>query len=241
VQVDSYLEQIEHNADLLLRAARMAGLDARVPSCPQWRVLGLLQHVTKIHHWATAIISGVERSKLTFEPPAEDEIYAVFAAGCGALLAALRSAPDNLQAWTMFPSTSPRLFWARRQAHETTIHRVDAELAADFGVTEIATEFAKDGLDELLCGMIGARISAVDLPRSFTMTVTPLDANAAWTVTASPQQIRCEPLARDFSDLNVFGLAADLYRWAWHRAGDDEVALRGDMSVADTWRSHFTV
>ena len=42
----------------------------------------------------------------------------------------LRSAPADLDCFTFLPAESARHFWARRQAHETAIHRVDAENAA---------------------------------------------------------------------------------------------------------------
>jgi len=44
--------------------------------------------------------------------------------------AALSAAPPDLRCWTFLPAPSPLAMWARRQAHETTVHRVDAELAA---------------------------------------------------------------------------------------------------------------
>jgi hypothetical protein len=48
-------------------------------------------------------------------------------------------------------------------------------------------------------------------------------------------------VAVDNADLAVFGLASDLYRWVWNRAGDDDVSLRGDLALADRWRQDFTV
>ena len=56
-------------------------------------------------------------------------------------------------------SPAPREFWARRQAHETTIHRADA-VAAGLGRRPRSAEldldpaFAVDGLDELLTGFL---------------------------------------------------------------------------------------
>jgi hypothetical protein len=53
----------------------------------------------------------------------------------------------------------PRRFWARRQAHETTIHSVDAiaarsqrwPTASDVAIDPL---LAADGIDELLMGFI---------------------------------------------------------------------------------------
>ena len=45
----------------------------------------------------------------------------------------------------------PLAFWAPRQAHETAIHRADAESAAAL-LPECLADFAADGLDELIMG-----------------------------------------------------------------------------------------
>ena len=47
------------------------------------------------------------------------------------LIEALDSASPDLEAWTFLPAPSPLAMLARRQAHETAIHRYDAESAAD--------------------------------------------------------------------------------------------------------------
>jgi hypothetical protein len=157
------------------------------------------------------------------------------------LVQELARSPQGLSVPTAWPAASPRDFWARRMAHETAIHRVDAELAAAFGVTDFPADFAADGLAELLEGM-GPRYYALDaLDRRFSVTFTPLDVNRGWTVFAEPGVLYTVAESRDDSDLSVFGPAAELYRWAWNRAADDEVSLRGDVTVADTWRDRLGV
>lgn len=42
-----------------------------------------------------------------------------------------RWAAGYVDCWTFLDAPSPLAFWARRQAHETAIHRADAQLAAD--------------------------------------------------------------------------------------------------------------
>jgi len=42
----------------------------------------------------------------------------------------LASAPPDLDCLTFLAAPSPLAMWARRQAHETAIHRVDAESPA---------------------------------------------------------------------------------------------------------------
>ena len=173
--------------------------------------------------------------------PAEDELFEVYDAGLRDVLSQLRAMPDSAAVWTMTPAPSAKLFWARRLAHETAIHRVDAELAAGFGVGGFEPEFAVDGIDELLTGSGHAASTAAACRENRTISLTPLDSNASWTLSVGPELLSCQPAAVDDADLSVFGLASDLYRWVWNRAGDDDVALRGDLALADRWRQDFTV
>src|SRR5262249_60086760 len=62
--------------------------------------------------------------------------------------------------WTFLEAPSPVAFWARRQAHETAIHRVDADQAAAGagkagGGAPFTPRFAADGIDELIMGFVG--------------------------------------------------------------------------------------
>ena len=83
--------------------------------------------------------------------------------GATALLQAIVDAPDDLDALVFLKDAPPpRLFWARRQCHETTIHAVDA-LGARLGrparadETWIRPAIALDGIDELLVGFVTRR------------------------------------------------------------------------------------
>ncbi|HEY2042929.1 MAG TPA: maleylpyruvate isomerase family mycothiol-dependent enzyme [Jatrophihabitans sp.] len=237
-----HLDQLRFNAVQLARSARLAGLDAPVPSCPGWNVRRLVGHVTKVHHRATSILAGGDPQQFEFTVPDDDQLFAVFDAGVAGLIRRLAAPPGATKVWTFLPSDSPIHFWARRQAHETAIHRVDAELAADFGVAEFDPLFAADGLDELLLEFAPDRPATWDvLTEPRTVTVEPTDVNRGWTLTLGAGRALAVPETRDGSDLTVFGTASDLYRWAWNRASDAEVMLRGDLRLADLWRERFNV
>jgi uncharacterized protein (TIGR03083 family) len=235
-----YLDELGRQGRLLRESARQAALQAPVPSCPGWTVSRLVGHTTKVHHWAAWILRGRDRDEFEFPPPDDDRLFEVYDAGLQDVLSRLRTAPDTLAVWTMTPAPSAKLFWARRLAHETAIHRVDADLASGYGVAGFDPEFAADGVDELLTGSAD-RFDRSGLTSDRTVSLTPLDSNASWTLCIGPEQLSCRPVALDHADLAVFGLADDLYRWVWNRAGDDDVALRGDLSLADRWRRDFTV
>ncbi len=138
-------------------AAVGADADAAVPTCPEWTVRDLLRHTGAVHRWATGYVAGrrCEPSRGGLEEaagtwPDDDGLTAWFEHGCADLVAALAAAPDDLECWTFLPAPSPRAMWARRQAHETAIHRVDTQLATGTAVTPCDPGFAADGIDELL-------------------------------------------------------------------------------------------
>ena len=235
-----YLDELGRQGRLLGESARRPALQAAVPSCPGWTVARLLGHITKVHHWASWIVRGGNREEFEFSTPEDDQLFEVYEAGLHEVLGRLRAAPDTLAVWTMGPAPSAKLFWARRMAHETAIHRVDADLAAGYGVQDFAPGFAADGIEELLTGS-AARFDRSGLAGNRTISLTPLDANASWTLSIGPDLLSCSPVALDHADLAVFGLASDLYRWVWNRGGEEDVSLRGDLSLADRWRQDFTV
>jgi uncharacterized protein (TIGR03083 family) len=190
----------------------------------------------------TSILVGGDPENFEFAKPEDDELFAVFEAGVAGLVSRLIAPPRGANVWTMFPSDSPTDFWVRRQAHETAIHRVDAELAADFGVGEFDPLFAADGLDELLLEFAPGRPDTWEvLAEPRTVTMEPTDVNRGWTLTLGAGEVLALPEARDGSDLTVFGTASDLYRWAWNRASDFDVTLRGDLRLADLWRERFKI
>ncbi|HEY0166351.1 MAG TPA: maleylpyruvate isomerase family mycothiol-dependent enzyme [Jatrophihabitans sp.] len=237
---EHYLDELERQGRLLRDSARQSALSAGVPSCPGWSVAQLLAHVIRVYGWANSVLCGGRPEAFEFSAPAEEELFEVYDAGLREVVSRLRATSASAAVWTMAPAPSGKLFWARRMAHETAIHRVDAQLAAGFGVEGFEPEFAADGIDELLTGQ-ATRFDRSGLSQDRTISLTPLDSNASWTLSVGPDLLSCRPAAVDGADLTVFGLASDLYQWIWNRAGDDDVALRGDLTLADRWQQDFTV
>ena len=242
MDVERLLTELLHQGELLDRAAGLAAPQAPVPSCPGWTAASAMRHLARVHRRVTAIVRGQDPAAAIEgfrpEPP---ELSAIYRDGLVDLVGALRDAPDDLTADTLWPAENARHFWARRQAHETAIHRVDVELAAGYGVTEFQPDFAVDGLDELVVGLAPAWFSGDDLDGPRTIVLTPVDANEAWTVRLGSSGAVTDRRPADNPDLGVYGLASDLYRWAWNRADDHEVSLRGELALADLWHRNFTV
>src|SRR3954468_6364285 len=154
MQVADYLTHLRRDGDLLAEAAERAGLDAPVPTCPGWAVRDLVRHQGDVHRWATANLtrnttepmSDAESDAALLTWPDDDDASLMqwFRDGHAALLDTLKATGDDVVAFTFFDAPSARVFWARRQAHETAIHRADAESAAG-AVTPYDTAFATDG------------------------------------------------------------------------------------------------
>jgi len=135
--VPGYVGALRRQGELLASAARRAGLATAVPSCPGWAVRDLLMHTGYVHRWATGFVAegltrpgGASEEEILSQGPADAQLPGWFCEGHAALVRALGAAPPDLECWTFLAAPSPLAFWARRQAHETAIHRVDAEQAA---------------------------------------------------------------------------------------------------------------
>lgn len=189
--VEEHLTGLQAAVDAFVAAAQAVDLGARVPTCPSWTVGALLAHQGMVHRWARATLLGEE-----CHPPdwnaegrrAADPV-AWFVVGAQELVATIGAAPDDTRAMVFLKDAPPpRVFWARRQCHETTIHAVDAVAArlrrfpepADARWIDQAT--ALDGIDELLTGFVTrgtARFAGVG-PRDFV--VRPERTTRGWLV-----------------------------------------------------------
>ncbi len=243
----------DHVCRLLVDGERFAALvewadlEAIVPTCPDWKVRDLARHLGGVHRWATAYVrDGLDAPDADLERtagpwPSDARLAAWFREGNDALAASLRRAPEDLSCWTFLDAPTPLAFWARRQAHETAIHRVDLE-----GVTgpmgDFPPEFAADGIDELLFGFLGrpGRAPAVETP--VTLRVEATDVPRAWNLGFTRERFDIgsdEPLERP--DTHVRGVASDLYVLLWNRGRSARLEVRGDASTLDVWASSVAV
>lgn len=132
--------------------------------------------------------------------PPDETLLAWFEQGYRSLTEALRAAPTDLECWTFLASESPLQHWARRQAHETAIHRVDAELAAGSSVEPFDPTLAADGVDEYLMAFIQrpGRGPRSEEPRSISVSCS--DTSDSWTVAYDSSQATAKRLADPDAD-----------------------------------------
>jgi uncharacterized protein (TIGR03083 family) len=248
MDVEVHIEAVGREGRQLAAAASRAGLDDPIPWCPGWDTRELLRHLSEIHLWAAshvarrAVRDGASElvdleaawPDLAIFWPEDEALIDYYLATNANLVAELESAPVDLDTWTFLPAPSHRQMWARRQAHETAIHRFDAESATG-SVTGFDPAFASDGIDEILTAM-APRADELPLESHVTMAIRPTDVGERWLVTLGPDGIRTARADGD-ADLALTGLASDLYLAVWNRGDDAAITLTGDPAVLDTWRA----
>lgn len=221
------------------RAAAVADGGAAVPTCPDWTVRDLIRHTGGVHRWATSFVAtgrteptGAGIDELVGTGPADGDLADWLGQGCRDLVSVLDAAPDDLQCWTFLAAPSPRAMWARRQAHETAIHRVDAQLAAGIPVTACAPAFAADGVDELLVLFVPRRAAKLRVDPPATLAVRCTDVGASWLLRLDADGVTGTATDDDHgAACTVRGTAGALYLALWNRAGGDELAVDGDGDV----------
>jgi uncharacterized protein (TIGR03083 family) len=251
MDIRSHIEALQVDGERLATAAASAGLDAKVPACPDWVVRDLLQHLSGVHRWAALNVThGTATSDQTaaaFDPPDDDELLAWFRAGHASLGRALSEADPAVEAFTFLPAPSPLAFWARRQAHETAIHRADAESAGG-RISAFPVEFAVDGIDELLGGFMSRSGDRLPVESPVSLGVIADDAGRGWTMRINPGDASCSPgvaspdRAGDATvTATVRGSASDLYLFLWNRLDRDAISFDGDPAVLDLWRDNANI
>jgi uncharacterized protein (TIGR03083 family) len=259
VEITAHIAAVRGEGDQLATAAERAGLDAPVPACPGWQVRDLLLHTGYVHRWATAYVkeqhlTWVDRlseAEILASRPANDEMLTSwFRDGRERLASALEQAEPGMTCWTFLDAPSPLAFWARRQAHETAIHRVDAQQAAGRpapGLDPFVPGLAADGVDELLMGF--ARRASRRGLRSDPPCWLAIHAagDGDWVVRMAPDTAQVTrgvvpdgdpPAGRG---CEVTGPAAALYLLLWNRGGTEDLEVRGDARVLQTWREQMRV
>lgn len=249
METGRHIDALERAGLDLVDAVAKAGLGAGVPTCPEWTVRELVQHVGYVHRWAASYVRDARVDMLTDDEeervvgpmPADADLVGWFQDGHVALVAALRAAPADLRCWHFLPGTSPLEFWARRQAHETVIHRADLQGAVG-SPAGVDRELGVDGIDELLMGFYasrGGRRLRSDEPR--TLAVRAADSADAWSVRMGPDGADITRGAPDKADCTLLGPAGELYLALWNRRAADDLHVDGDESVLDLWRDRATI
>jgi uncharacterized protein (TIGR03083 family) len=245
MELVEYIDSLRAEGMLLADSAEATGFDAHVPSCPEWTVRDLLRHMGEVHRWAASHVTG-KRETMNVEdfalyPHDDAGLLGWFREGHAELLQALETADPDADYYGFLPGgLRGTRFWARREAHETTIHRVDAQNVTGM-VSPTTTEFAIDGIDEMLHGFLARRpsrlTSAAD-PYTFVLVCT--DSPHAWrvSVAADGPTTTADP---GEGGSRVYGNAFDLYLLLWNRRPLEGLEVQGPTDWIEHYRAHAHV
>jgi uncharacterized protein (TIGR03083 family) len=237
MDVAEHLTQLSTDGPLLAAGAARADWDAPVPGT-EWTVRELVKHVSGVHRWATLIVSTGSpdfdnaAGDAVGSGPSDDELIDWFLDGHATLVEALQAAPADVECATFLPAPSPLAFWSRRQAHETAVHRGDAERAGG-AITAYPADFAQDGMAELLLGFAARRRKAADTQGTLALVVAD---GPSWLVTFEGERIQAAPGdGSEPAEATVAGTSSDLYAWLWNRPSDAEVS--GAAEIVELWHA----
>jgi len=228
---------IHLNSDYRLLAAAIPEAPVDVPSCPGWTTDDLAKHMAQVYlHQAFVVETGnTPENKEHLTPYPRTQNFSEFMAwGFAAITQALDVNRAERKTWSWHHSDFTVDFWFRRMAHETVIHRIDAELATG-SVTPIDEALALDGVDEVLdflpllgswpeapnvnFGIVSIAASTKSGKRFWDVNFTSEAATVSVTYEANPN-----------ARLVISGdaEAMDLYLWGRIDSSDPRISLTGE-------------
>ncbi len=241
---DRLRECLDEDYTRLRKVAAGADLGARVPSCPDWTVADLVDHVAMVYLHKVACIKYGRPQE--WPPPTGGEPpVALLERAYGQLAAEFANRAPTASAYTWYEPDQTVGFWVRRMAQETVIHRVDAELGAGVPIAPIPADLALDGIDELLVAFVsyGSRAWAEDfaavLPQAAGSTVHIAAGERAWSVELSADGVSVADASGAGSTgdrASIAGEPDDVLLWLWNRAGDGAITTSGDADALAAFR-----
>ncbi len=247
---DFWLTALRADGSAFLVAVGQPGAaTAQVPSCPDWTVGDLVRHLGGVYrrtrvnagsarvdeHWGPVVVPDDA-------PAATDELLVSwFAAELAQLDAFLDSIDPDAPAWNWAPQTKTAAFWHRRMAHETAVHRWDAQLAT--GLAEpLESKLAGDTVAEVLDTFLPGGRRREPSEMSGLVHLIASDLGHEWYV-----RLRGDGIALLDTDTLLdgdahparaaaSGTASDLALALWARVTFDVVDTAGDIALLKALR-----
>ena len=246
LSTDRYLAAIERDASIMSELLRAIDLDTEVPSCPDWTVRDLVVHTGIVHRQKAETVRGgwVDGSPPRPDPPGSD-LSSWFDAGVLELLDVLSTADLSRPSWTWCNHDHTAKWWARRMAHETTIHAADAVLASG-DRPRLDQTLAADGVDEILIEMMtdgppwgtvdpADRVVAIDIGEEGSagrwVLRTAVFSGTSPTSGTTYEGLDTFVIDSSTPDATVAGDASTIDLWLWGRGPLGGASVSGDADL----------
>ena len=225
------------NADYQLLAAAIPGTPVEIPSCPGWNTNDLAKHMAHVYLGQAFVIetgSQAENKEHLAPYPRTEDYLEFMGWGFEAITKALDINRPERRTWSFHHCDLSVDFWFRRMAHETVIHRIDAEQAVG-NVSKIDEALALDGVDEVLdflplmgswpevpnidFGIVSIVASTKNGSKTWDLNFT----NEAATVSAVTESNGAARLV-----ISGDAEAMDLYLWGRIDSSDPRISITGE-------------
>lgn len=215
-------------------------LDLPVPSCPGWAVSDLVQHLGQWYYFVRSHVSTGLTSRPERHPDGLPSPDGGLPSWWRERYQELRTILDQLDpqrpAWNWAPQPKVANFWFRRVAHETAVHRWDAQIATG-RATPIESRLAADGVTEVLDTWLASGRWRKSPIRPGMLALRATDVDAVWYV-----RLRHEGIALLDTDTllddddhheraTANGTASDLLLAMYGRIGFDVLETSGDIGL----------
>lgn len=229
-----YVDSIEEEAERIVDLAS-AGLQTAVRTCPGWTVEDLIVHLAGIYRRNAAQVVAPD-PLVRVEPAAPQRLapLAYLEASHIALVDALRERHPDDPCWNFTGENESLAFIARRIAHESSIHRVDAELTRGLA-HPIDPELAADGLDERIDLLLRRSVTpSAAHPLGGSICLVCSDMPSAWLIDATRSVVKIRA-GRGPANAAVVGTASDIFCFSWNRPSIRALQITGDRGIVDAW------
>ena len=228
----SHLEHLRATLATYVARLEAADLDTPVPSCPEWAISDLADHVNGVFRFVLAQLDAGPGADLQSPPPPPPNGGVLEQAHdtTDRLLSTLATTDPNEHRpnWAGAPTAA---FWFRRMNQEMAIHGWD--LANALGVAEPITRWvAVDGLDELF-DVFAPHGSYTDVEGT-SVHYHSTDGDGEWLLGTKDGRLDVQR-EHGKGDAAVRGTASDLLLLLWHRRSPEELEFFGDREVFDQW------
>jgi len=232
MNTETYLQHIDTDGRALIAAVTTAP-EVAVAACPDWNNRDLAKHLGNVYSFAIAQLrAGNPATRAPSEhvpAPESGDLAPWFRERHQALLSTLRATDPATPVWT-FGADKTAAFFFRRMAHETVVHRWDAQQAAGT-LTPIDPDLAADGIDEAMqVFMLHRRANE---PPEGSLHLHRTDGEGEWMLAAKDGSLTITH-EHAKGDAAARGSAQDilLYLWGRGRAG---LECYGDDAMIDGW------
>ncbi|MEU3272894.1 maleylpyruvate isomerase family mycothiol-dependent enzyme [Saccharomonospora sp. NPDC006951] len=235
-----FLEALGYECELLIESSHATPPDLPVPLSPGWTVGEVLRHVGSMYRQTLGwLVDGVRPREWQRDPAPGQTVESYVREGFVDLQEVLAWHDPGERAATWWPADPTYGFWARRMAHETTIHRYDVEDAARMPHAEIADDFAIDGIDEALALWFSHRLPMLGLSGTRRSSVAVRSGGHTWIARAGPEETiawHCSDREVEHADAVVSGSPVVVYLWLWGRKWLTEIHSDGNPdAVGQLW------